>query len=84
MCPPNSWFDYYIYVPPSPIIYVKTDPNWGRELNSEKEKIEGLLDLQQDLQDLCLEDLFPSSDEEPLNDDDLESDFDVQGPFSLM
>ena len=85
MGPPNPWFDYYQYVPPSPAIYVETDPNWGRELNSEDEEIEGLFDLQLDLQDLYIEALFPSSNEESLDDAELKLDFDdVHGPFSRM
>ena len=43
-----------------------------------------MFDLQLDLKDLYIEDLFPSSDEEPL-DDDLKPDFDdIHGPFSHM
>ena len=49
---------------------METNPNWGRELNSEDEEIEGLFDLQLDLQDLYIENLFPSSDEESLDDAD--------------
>ena len=61
------------------------DSKWGRELNSENEEIGGLFDLQLDLQDLYIEDLFPSSDEESLDDADLKLDFDdVHGPFSRM
>lgn len=41
-----------------------------------------MLDLQLDLQDLYIEDLFTSSNKESLDDDDLKSDFDVGGPFS--
>ena len=64
---------------------METDPNWGRELNSKDEKIEGLFDLQLDLQDLYIEDLFPSSNEESLDDVDLKPDFDdVHRPFSRM
>ena len=54
------------------------------ELNSEDEEIKGLFNLQLDLQDLYLEDSFPSSNEESLDDDDLKFDFDVEGPFSRM
>ena len=68
--PPNPWFDYYQYVPPSPTISMEMDPNWGRELNSEDEEIEGLFDLQLHLQDLYIENIFPSSDEEYLDDAD--------------
>ena len=57
---PNPWFDYYQYIPPSPTISVEMDPNWRRELNSKDEEIEGLFDLQLDLQDLYIENLFPS------------------------
>ena len=61
------------------------DSKWGRELNSENEEIGGLFDLQLDLQDLYIEDLFPSSEEESLDDADLKPDFDdVYGPFSRM
>ena len=85
MGPPNPWFDYYQYVPPSSTISMETNPNWGRELNSKDEEIEGLFDLQVDLQDLYIENLFPSSDEKSLNDADLKLDFDdVHGPFSRM
>ena len=66
--PPNPWFDYYHYVPPSPTISMKTDPYWGRVLNSEEEEIEGLFDLHLDLKDLYIEDFFPSSNEESLDD----------------
>ena len=48
------------------------------------EEIESLFDLQLDLQDLYIEHLFPSSDEESLDDDDLKSDFNVGGSFSCM
>ena len=82
---PNPWFDYYQYVPPSPTISVETDPNWGRECDTEDEEINALFDLQIDLQDLLIENPFSSSDEEPLDDDDLKLDFDdVHGPFSRM
>ena len=85
MGPPNPWFDYYQYVLPSPINSVETDPNWGKELNSKDEEIEGMFDLQLDLQDLYIEDFFPSSDEESLDDTDLKPNFDdVHGPFSRM
>ena len=64
---------------------METNPNWGRELNSEDEEIEGLFDLQLDLQDLYIENLFLSSDEESLNDADLKPNFDdVRDPFSRM
>ena len=64
--PPNPWFDYYQYVHDSPTISVETDPNWGRELNSKDEEIEDMFDLQLDLQDLYIDNLFPFSDEESL------------------
>ena len=70
--PPNPWFDYYNYVLPSPTISVE-NPNWGRELNLEDEEIEGLFNLQLDIQDFYIEVLFPSSNEESLDDDDLKS-----------
>ena len=82
MGPPNPWFDYYNYFPPSPTISIEMDPNWRRDLNLEDEEIERIFDLQlDDLQDI--EDLFPSSYKESLVDDDV-SDFDVHGPFSRM
>ena len=85
VCPSNPWFDYYQYVSSSPTISVKTDPNWGRELNSEDEEIEGLFDLQLDLQDLYIENLFPSSDEESLDDADLKPNLDnVHSPLSCL
>ena len=37
-------------------------------LNSEEEEIEGLFDLHLDLKDLYIEDFFPSSNEESLDD----------------
>ena len=73
--PPNLWFDFYNRAPPSPTSSIKTDPSWGRTLTSENEKIGSLFDLQLDLQDLYIENLFPSLDEELLVDDDLVSDF---------
>ena len=82
--PLNPWFDFYNRAPPSPTSSVETDPNWKRTLTSEDEEIESLFDLQLDLQDLYIENLFPSSDEESLDDDDLVSNFDVGGPFSRM
>ena len=82
--PLNPWFDFYNRAPPSPTSSVETDPNWKRTLTSEDEEIESLFDLQLDLQDLYIENLFPSSDEESLDDDDLVSDFDVGGSFSHM
>ena len=45
--PPNPWFDYYQYVPDSPTITVETDPNWGRELNTDDEEIAAMFDSQQ-------------------------------------
>ena len=75
---PNLWFDYYNQVPPSPTTSVETDSNQGRKLTSEDEENQDLLDLQLDLQDLYLEDMLPSSDEESLDDDDLKSDFDIE------
>ena len=75
----------YQYIPPSPTISKETNPNWGRDLNFEDEEIKGLFDLQLDLQDLYIDDLFPSSDEESLDDVDLKLDVDdVHGPFSCM
>ena len=47
-------------------------------------KLRVCLILQLDMQDLYIENLFPSSDEESLDDDDLKSNFDVGGPFSHM
>ena len=69
-------------MPSSPIISVETNPNWGRELNSEDEDIQGMFNLQLNLPNI--DDLFPSSNEESLNDDDVQFDFDVHGPFSRM
>ena len=82
--PPNSWFDYYNQAPSSPTSFVETDLNRGTTLTSEDEEIEVLFELQLDLQDLYIENLFLSSDEELLDDDELKSDFDVGGPFSCM
>ena len=82
--PPNPWFDFYNRALLSPTSSVETDPNWGRTLTSEDEEIGGLFDLQLDLQNLYIENLFTSSDEESLVDDDLVSDFDVGQPFSRM
>ena len=81
---PNPWFDFYNRLPASSTTSDETDPNWGRSITSEDEEIQGMFDLQLDLQDLYIENLFPSSDEESLDDDDLVSDFDVRGPFSRM
>ena len=54
-------------------------------MNTDDEEIAAMFDLQLDLQDLYIENLFPSSDEESLDDGDLKPDFDdVQGPFSRM
>jgi hypothetical protein len=67
-------------------ISVETDPNWGREYDTEDEEIMAMFDLQIDLQDELIENFFPSSsDEESLDDADLDPDFDdVHGPFSRM
>ena len=46
-------------------------------------KLGCLFDLQLDLQDLYIENLFPSSDEESLDDDDLVFDFDVGYIFAF-
>ena len=80
----NPWLDFYNRLPPSSTTSVETDPKWERNITSEDEEIQGMFDLQLDLQDLYIENLFPSSDEESLDDDDLVSDFDVRGPFSRM
>ncbi|XP_057521572.1 uncharacterized protein LOC130801708 isoform X1 [Amaranthus tricolor] len=77
---PNPWFDFYNRLPPSPMTSVEMDPNWGRSITSKDEEMQGMFDLQLDV---YIENLFPSSDEESMDDDDLVSDFDVQGPFSL-
>ena len=82
--PPNPWFDFYNRAPPSPTSSVETDPNWGKILTSKDEEIRGLFDLHLNLQDLYIKNLFSSSDEESLDDDDLVSDFDVGAPFSRM
>ena len=81
--PPNPLFDFYNQAPPSPMSSVETNLNWGRTLTSQDEETKGLFDLQLNLQDLYIENLFSSSDEESL-DDDLVSDFDVGEPFSYM
>ena len=78
---PNPWFDFYNRLPTTSD---ETDPNWGRSITSEDEEIQGMFDLQLDLQDLYIENLFSSSNEKSLDEDDLVSDFDVRGPFSRM
>ena len=78
---PNPWFDFYNRIPTTSD---ETDPNWGRSITYEDEEIQGMFDLQLDLQYLYIENLFPSSDEESLDEKDLVFNFDVRGPFSCM
>ena len=82
--PPNPWFEFYNRLPPSPTSSVETHPNWGRSITTEEEEIQAMFDLQIDLQDLYIENLFPSSDDESMDDADLVSDYDFRGPFSRM